>query len=163
MLPLPRYIIATVIGLVAGGLFAGYQSGTFFSFDLATCGAFAIVALISSVTTHVLGVSGTRSSAPAPALAPAATSTARAKTPAASKKTRSRGKREQGVVKWFNFTKGFGFITRDNGEDIFVHFKSISGEGEGKRGLREGQRVEFSISEGEKGFQADNVEILNNG
>lgn len=160
MLPLPRYIIATVIGFLAGGLFAGSQSDTFFSLDLGTCGAFALVALISSVTTHVLGVSAPR---PSGSSAPAAASKTPASAPAASKKTRSRGKREQGVVKWFNFTKGFGFITRDNGEDIFVHFKSISGEGEGKRGLREGQRVEFSISEGEKGFQADNVEILNNG
>ena len=152
MLPLPRYIIATIIGFVAGGLFAGHQNATFFSLDMATCGAFALVALISSVTTHVLGVTGSRAKAPA---------TADITKPATRKNTRSRSKRENGVVKWFNFTKGFGFITRENGEDIFVHFKSISGEGDGKRGLREGQRVEFSIIEGEKGFQADNVEILN--
>jgi cold shock protein len=63
--------------------------------------------------------------------------------------------REQGQVKWFNASKGFGFITRDNGEDVFVHFRSIRGEGH--RVLKDGQRVEFSVSEGDKGLQADDV------
>ena len=60
-----------------------------------------------------------------------------------------------GEVKWFNANKGFGFITRDSGEDIFVHFRSIRGEGH--RVLRDGQRVEFEVSEGDKGLQADDV------
>lgn len=64
-------------------------------------------------------------------------------------------KRETGQVKWFNASKGFGFITRDNGEDIFVHFRSIRGEGH--RVLKDGQRVEFSVSTGDKGLQADDV------
>lgn len=63
--------------------------------------------------------------------------------------------RETGQVKWFNASKGFGFITRDNGEDIFVHFRSIRGEGH--RVLKDGQRVEFSVSTGDKGLQADDV------
>ena len=63
--------------------------------------------------------------------------------------------RESGEVKWFNANKGFGFITRDSGEDIFVHFRSIRGEGH--RVLRDGQRVEFEVSEGDKGLQADDV------
>lgn len=63
--------------------------------------------------------------------------------------------REQGSVKWFNANKGFGFITRDSGDDVFVHFRSIRGEGH--RVLHDGQRVEFEVSEGEKGLQADDV------
>ena len=64
--------------------------------------------------------------------------------------------REEGVVKWFNSRKGFGFITRGSGEDIFVHFRSILGEGH--RTLEDGQTVEFSISEGSKGLHAEDVE-----
>ncbi|MCW9013677.1 MAG: cold-shock protein [Gammaproteobacteria bacterium] len=65
--------------------------------------------------------------------------------------------RETGTVKWFNSNKGFGFITRDNGDDVFVHFRSIRGQGH--RTLIEGQRVEFSVTEGEKGLQAEDVAI----
>lgn len=66
--------------------------------------------------------------------------------------------KERGNVKWFSASKGFGFITRDNGEDIFVHFRSISGSGH--RILREGQRVEFAVTEGSKGLQAEDVSAL---
>jgi cold shock protein len=67
----------------------------------------------------------------------------------------NQGRREGGSVKWFNASKGFGFITRDSGDDIFVHFRSIRGEGH--RILRDGERVEFAVSEGDKGLQADDV------
>ena len=63
--------------------------------------------------------------------------------------------RESGSVKWFNASKGFGFITRDSGDDVFVHFRSIRGKGH--RVLHDGQRVEFVISTGEKGLQAEDV------
>ncbi len=62
---------------------------------------------------------------------------------------------ERGTVKWFNAAKGFGFITRENGEDVFVHFRSI--QGKGHRSLGEGQAVIFSVTEGEKGLQAVDV------
>jgi CspA family cold shock protein len=62
---------------------------------------------------------------------------------------------EVGTVKWFNAAKGFGFITRENGDDVFVHFRSI--QGKGHRSLGEGQRVVFSIAEGDKGLQAVDV------
>ena len=65
--------------------------------------------------------------------------------------------RENGTVKWFNNSKGFGFIQRDSGEDVFVHFKSISGTG--YRSLEEGQRVEFSVTQGQKGLQAEEVVV----
>ena len=64
--------------------------------------------------------------------------------------------RESGTVKWFNATKGFGFIQRDNGGDVFVHYSGISGNG--YRSLEEGQRVEFIVVQGDKGPQAQNVE-----
>jgi CspA family cold shock protein len=60
-----------------------------------------------------------------------------------------------GTVKWFNGAKGYGFIAREGGEDVFVHFSAI--QGEGYRNLEEGQRVEFSIQKGPKGLQAANV------
>ncbi len=66
--------------------------------------------------------------------------------------------RETGTVKWFNDSKGFGFIEREEGEDIFVHFTSIRGEG--YRSLDEGQKVEFTVTEGEKGPQAQDVVAL---
>ncbi|ESK40158.1 MULTISPECIES: cold-shock protein [Acinetobacter] len=66
--------------------------------------------------------------------------------------------REQGVVKWFNDTKGFGFIQRTGGDDVFVHFRAI--QGDGHRSLRDGQRVEFSVVQGQKGFQAEEVQPL---
>ena len=68
------------------------------------------------------------------------------------------GPREQGQVKWFNVSKGFGFITKDDGEEIFVHFRSIRGEG--RRSLRDGQRVSFVVAETDKGPQAEDVEPL---
>jgi CspA family cold shock protein len=58
-------------------------------------------------------------------------------------------------VKWFNDSKGFGFITRANGTDVFVHFSSLRGEG--YRSLEDGQKVEFAVVEGEKGLQAQDV------
>ena len=64
--------------------------------------------------------------------------------------------RETGVVKWFNATKGYGFITRDNGGDVFVHYSAILGTG--YRALEEGQRVIFSVVETDRGTQAQSVE-----
>ena len=65
---------------------------------------------------------------------------------------------EQGTVKWFSNEKGYGFISREGGEDVFVHFSSI--EGEGYKTLNEGQAVEFEIVDGPKGKQAANVHPL---
>ena len=63
--------------------------------------------------------------------------------------------RQIGTVKWFNDAKGFGFISRENGPDVFVHFRAISGSG--FRTLAEGQRVMFQVTQGPKGLQAESV------
>jgi CspA family cold shock protein len=62
---------------------------------------------------------------------------------------------EQGTVKWFNGAKGYGFISRQNGEDVFVHFKAIGGDG--YKTLNEGDKVQFDVEKGPKGLQAANV------
>lgn len=139
MSPLLSLIIALVIGLATGFIYDGLEQPD----TLIRVSAFAAAALAGALVAVLIGNSNRTgvSSKPSPAS--------------------SRGSsRQQGTVKWFNYSKGFGFITRDNGEDIFVHFKSIRGEGDGKRGLREGQRVEFSVGVGDKGEQADDVAVL---
>lgn len=66
--------------------------------------------------------------------------------------------RESGVVKWFNNSKGYGFIQRDQGGDVFVHYRTIRGDG--YRSLEESQRVEFSVTTGKKGLQAEDVTVV---
>jgi CspA family cold shock protein len=66
--------------------------------------------------------------------------------------------KEQGKVKWFNAAKGYGFIQRESGEDVFVHFSAIAGDG--YRSLEEGAKVSFEVKTGPKGLQAANVERL---
>lgn len=63
--------------------------------------------------------------------------------------------REVGTVKWFNSSKGYGFIQRQAGEDVFVHYRQIRGDG--YRSLEEGQKVEFAVTRGQKGLQAEDV------
>jgi CspA family cold shock protein len=66
--------------------------------------------------------------------------------------------RKQGTVKWFNSSKGYGFIQQENGEDVFVHFQSIISDG--YKTLDENDKVEFSVTEGPKGLQAADVEVI---
>lgn len=73
-----------------------------------------------------------------------------------SKGVSEMAERETGTVKWFNDAKGFGFISRQNGEDVFVHFRAI--ETQGFKSLKEGQSVTFEVVQGQKGLQADKVQ-----
>ena len=65
---------------------------------------------------------------------------------------------QQGMVEWFNDQKGFGFIRRGNGSDVFVHYSGIAGDGH--KSLKEGQHVEFDVVKGQKGDQAENVTVI---
>jgi CspA family cold shock protein len=78
-------------------------------------------------------------------------------TPFCQKEAKAMSEREIGTVKWFNNGKGYGFIEREEGEDIFVHFSSI--QGDGYRTLEEGQKVEFAVEQGPKGLQAADVTV----
>ncbi len=73
-------------------------------------------------------------------------------------KFRTTSTQTEGTVKWFNYKKGFGFIEQENGEDVFVHHKSIVSSG--RRSLREGQKVSMDVVQGAKGPQAENVSLL---
>jgi cold shock protein len=66
--------------------------------------------------------------------------------------------KEKGTVKWFNAAKGYGFIQRSNGEDVFVHFSAI--QANGYKSLEEGAAVEFEVKQGPKGLQAENVDLV---
>ena len=67
------------------------------------------------------------------------------------------GDRVTGTVKWFNASKGYGFIAREGGKDVFVHFSAIADQSNGYRSLNEGDQVEFTVEDGQKGPQAVNV------
>jgi CspA family cold shock protein len=82
-------------------------------------------------------------------------STTPSSTQVTQKPPASDASRDHGTVKWFNVSKGFGFIVKDDGEEIFVHFRSIRGEG--RRSLRDGQSVSFIVAESDKGPQAEDV------
>jgi cold shock protein len=120
--------------------------------DVTLLAAFTIATLATAFLTTI-------SRPVAIASSPATTSAEKPpKTATKKKKAKPTGDRTEGEVKWFNISKGFGFITQDNGEEIFVHFRSILGEG--RRGLRDGQRVAFRVAQSDKGPQAEDVEPL---
>ncbi|NRA40831.1 MAG: cold shock domain-containing protein [Pseudomonadales bacterium] len=140
-------IIAAVTGFIFAGFFAAYSlaDNSVFHFDILTSAAFVLANLSSVLIYQAINTnSKTASSSAAPANKRAS--------------AKSAAQREQGSVKWFNVSKGFGFITRDNADDIFVHYRSIRGQG--RRRLFEGQAVSFTVIDSDKGLQADDVEVI---
>jgi len=159
-----RIILALIVA-VAAAFVAAYIDGPEGAiFDISLIASIAIGTLITAFVSPLLGATA----------APAGQAQKPVKTEQRTEKQKPQktrdaeprdaeprsvaGPRETGTVKWFNFNKGFGFITRENGEDIFVHFRSIRGKG--RKSLPEGQRVEFVVTKGDKGLQAEDVEVI---
>jgi CspA family cold shock protein len=131
-----RLLTAIIIGAAASVLHQGYTtSGQFPSVavDQASLAAFIVATCIAVWLSSLGGAASAGAS-------------------------KDSSETETGKVKWFNSSKGFGFITRQNGDDVFVHYRSIIGEG--RRSLREGQQVEYIVTSGDKGPQAEQVKII---
>lgn len=131
-----RLLISLVIATVASTITNILKTGQFLDWQL-------LIAFFLATAATALAVGRVA--------APAATAHKAAAVGAAG----ATAQRERGTVKWFNVSKGFGFIVRENGEEIFVHFRSIRGEG--RRGLRDGQSVSFVVAQSDKGPQAEDV------
>jgi CspA family cold shock protein len=152
-----KIIISVAVAAVAAAITTWYAGDGHAApvLFIAFCCATVATALLVSIP-------GSREAAPAPRKS--AQKSPRASRPAAAaakstpRDTATDGVREHGLVKWFNVSKGFGFITKDDGEEIFVHFRSIRGGG--RRGLRDGQQVTFVVADSDKGPQAEDVEGL---
>ena len=152
-----KLVISLVVAAIASAIttFVG-SHGAFLTVFFAFAAATIATSLLGSIKAPASNASAT-----APAKTPAKSSKTKAKSakpkPQKSSSPKSTGgKREEGEVKWFNVSKGFGFISRENGEEIFVHFRSILGEG--RRSLRDGQKVSFVVADSDKGLQAEEVE-----
>jgi len=152
-------IISILVGLLAYLLF-GLFSGSGLSVpsdshQIMALTTYVLAVFIGCTVSSSLG-SGNGSGNPG-STRPRASTTAAGSTSASSSSDNSLSK-EAGTVKWFNIKKGYGFITRDQGDDIFVHYRNI--EGSGRKAVAEGQRVKFLVIDGDKGLQADEVEAL---
>ena len=142
-----RLLICCVVAIPASAIYFGYTSepSTFFQFDTTAALSFLIVAIACVFLTGIkINTSGSKSAKPA-------------KPAKQDKKKAVKGGRQQGEVKWFNGGKGFGFINCDNGDEIFVHFRSVRKD---SPRLSPGKRVEFMIVAGAKGQEADDVEVI---
>lgn len=139
-----KITVSLVIATLAATLVSVMMTGAMF--DLPILAGFALACVCSVL----VGAAGAAAAAPADA---GATPAGQSPAPPGD----SDQEREYGKVKWFNGNKGFGFIIRDNGEEIFVHFRSI--QGGGRRGLRDGQRVSFVVRDSDKGPQAEEVAV----
>tara|TARA_R110002110_G_scaffold406421_1_gene626400 strand:+ start:216593 stop:217081 length:489 start_codon:yes stop_codon:yes gene_type:complete len=161
MMKLPvKIIIALIVATATAFAFNALVGAQlpFFALWFAFAVACVASALIASWTPSPEAI-GAVSPAPAPKKAGAAPNKAApARQKPAAKPSTGGGERETGTVKWFNGSKGFGFIVKDDGEEIFVHFRSIVGEG--RRSLRDGQSVTFVVAQSDKGPQAEAVEAV---
>ena len=155
-----KLIISLVVAAVASTLLGFIHGGN--TPFLIAFGAFSAATIATALLTSIKFSPAGTAQPSKPAAKKPSKSTPKKEPKKASTKTPAKNfdsaDREEGEVKWFNVTKGFGFITRDNGEEIFVHFRSIRGEG--RRSLRDGQRVSYVVSDSDKGPQAEDVEGL---
>jgi CspA family cold shock protein len=140
-------IVAAVASTITTKLMGGQLA------DLTLHIAFAAATIATALLTSL-----SRSTAVASSSSASSNSSSSSKSSASPARTENSGDadREEGEVKWFNVSKGFGFITKDDGEEIFVHFRSIRGDG--RRSLKDGQRVSFHVADSDKGPQAEDVE-----
>lgn len=151
-----KLIISLVVAAIAATLL-GLIHGAATPF-LVAFGAFSAATIATALLTSIkISASGSAQPASQPTKKASVKPATKTREKAPTKQSDS-ANREEGEVKWFNVTKGFGFITRNNGEEIFVHFRSIRGEN--RRGLRDGQKVTFVVTESDKGPQAEDVEGL---
>jgi cold shock CspA family protein len=161
-----KLVIAIAIAILVSALSAVLQGGP--AFEPGRLIAFLIATCAAVLATHrplasPAAVDAVAEPAPSRRERPAKQREERGASGGESKKTKPkrvtpRGERKEGAVKWFNASKGFGFITLDNGDEVFVHFRSIRGEG--RRSLSDGQRVAFDVADTDKGPQAEDVETL---
>ena len=154
-----KLITSLVVAAVASTLTALIREGTFL--DPILLVAFSVATIVTALLVAPPARLTADKRSAAPAASTPAGSTPTASRSAAPPERRDMGEgapREQGTVKWFNVSKGFGFIVKDDGEEIFVHFRSIRGEG--RQRLRDGQRVSFVVASSSKGPQAEDVEPL---
>lgn len=150
MPPLSKLIICLVIATPLSALYHGTtQTGALaFALNATAAGAFIGTALLC---VFICSLGGGQS---APAAGQDRSKSGNTRPP---KKRAATGGREAGTVKWFNGGKGFGFITRENGEEIFVHFRSVQKD---SRRLAPGLNVEFAVTEGAKGPEASDVTVV---
>jgi len=162
-----KLVIAIAIGLVAA-VIAALLTGSG-AFDPVLAVLFVAATAGTALATHrpLAAPAGAAPAGNTPARTPERQQkpkeAPRREKPAAKKKPAPaasvpEGPREEATVKWFNAAKGFGFLTLDDGREIFVHFRSIRGEG--RRSLNDGQRVSFVVADTDKGPQAEDVEPL---
>lgn len=146
-----RLIVAAVIAVIVSGFYQGHiaESGAIYQINTITMACFIIACLASVLIGNLL---------PSGQVSTSSSSNKPAKKQQASSSSDNDADREEGSVKWFNVSKGFGFITRENGEDIFVHYRSIRGQG--RRRLFDGQAVTFAVIDSDKGLQADDVDVI---
>jgi CspA family cold shock protein len=140
-----RLLICCVVAIPASAIYFGYTSepSTLFQFDTTAALSFLIVAIACVFLTGIKINTRAQNGGSKPAKQ--------------AKKKAVKGGRQQGEVKWFNGGKGFGFINCDNGDEIFVHFRSVRKD---SPRLSPGKRVEFMIVAGAKGQEADDVEVI---
>lgn len=147
-----RLAIAGVVAVIISGFYQGYSSGgSVYSIDLTTMLSFIAATVISVLLASIQFNKQDEIAEAHPQKAKKTANNSSADLP-----------REEGVVKWFNVSKGFGFITRGNGEELFVHYRSIrdSGQNHGRRRLFENQVVTYAVVDSHKGLQADSVDVV---